>query len=196
MAKDTNEIGFLDSYSANTTVVPIVINKLIEDLNTLKYSQDEIDEIVLSMDEAITNAIQETLKKHAQMGEVYDDSIDRRDITIRYTVNLDEFDATIIDHGKGLDIFNILQSIPNCKSEDYQSQIISYASESEKSKIKVRINGEEVPLRGIGAGLKIILNFMDSITIDLIDKEKVLSTSVTEHTDGTIFNMKRNRRDK
>lgn len=74
------------------------------------------------------------------------------------------------------------------------NQIISYATESEKSKIKVRLNGEEIPLRGIGAGLKVILNFMDAITIDLIDKEKILSQSVSEHTDGTIFNMKRKRR--
>ena len=58
----------------------------------------------------------------------------------------------------------------------------------------IRINGEEIPLRGIGAGLKIILSFMDSVTIDLIDKEKILTVQVTEHTDGTIFNMKRNRR--
>jgi hypothetical protein len=74
------------------------------------------------------------------------------------------------------------------------NQIISYATESEKSKIKVRLNGQEIALRGIGAGLKVILNFMDTITIDLIDKEKVLSRSVTENTDGTIFNMKRRRR--
>jgi anti-sigma regulatory factor (Ser/Thr protein kinase) len=194
MTNRTQEIGFLDSYSASTSVVPKVINRLIEDLNKIHYNQDEIDEIVLSMDEAITNAIQETMKKNKNLNEEYDESIDRRDITIRYTITGNEFDATIIDHGKGLDIFNIFQSIPDCQSQNYQNQIISYATESEKSKIKVRVNGEEVPLRGIGAGLKIILNFMDSITIDLIDKEKVLSSCVSEHTDGTIFNMKRKRR--
>ena len=34
----------------------------------------------------------------------------------------------------------------------------------------------------------------DKVTIDLIDRQKVLATSVSEHTDGTIFNMKRKRR--
>lgn len=196
MAKNIPEIGFLDSFSADTSVVPTVINKLIEDLNASNYSKEETDEIILSMDEAITNAIQETIKKRQCSGQNLDDSIDRRDITIRYTISDTEFDATIIDHGKGLDIFNIFQSVPDCKSDDYKNQIISYATESEKQKIKVRVNGQEIPLRGIGAGLKIILNFMDSITIDLIDKEKVLSTFVTQHTDGTIFNMKRKRRDR
>lgn len=187
------EIGFLDSFSAETKVVPFVIDKLLEDLHKAKFPQDEIDEIVLSMDESITNAIQETIKKNNNYFQ-FEDKAERRDITVRYTVTDNTFDATIIDHGKGLDIFNILNNVPDSKSANYENDIMSYATESEKSKIKVRINGEEVPLRGIGAGLKIILNFMDSVTIDLIDKEKIISDSVTENTDGTIFNMKRKRR--
>lgn len=192
MGTETDDIGFLESYAADTAVVPAVIEHLIDDLLKARYNQDEIDEIVLSMDEAITNAIQVTMQKNRT--EESGEDAERRDITVRYTVGTGEFDATIIDHGKGLDIFNILHSIPDQNSDDYLDQIISYATESEKSKIIVRVNGKEVPLRGIGAGLKIILNFMDAITIDLIDKEKILSTAVSEHTDGTIFNMKRNRR--
>jgi hypothetical protein len=71
---------------------------------------------------------------------------------------------------------------------------LSYATESEKSKLSVKINGEEVPLRGIGAGLKIILSFMDSVSIEYIDKKKIISSDVSEYTDGTIFNIKRKRR--
>lgn len=188
-----HEIDFLNSYSANTSVVPEVIERLIADLKNSDYIQDEIDEIVLSLDEALTNAIQETMKTNQGI-QSRSESDDRRDITVRYTVTDKLFDATIIDHGKGLDIFNILNSTPQAGTTNYVNQIISYATESEKSKLKVRLNGQEIPLRGIGAGLKIILNFMDSVTIDLIDKEKILSRSISEHTDGTIFNMKRKRR--
>jgi anti-sigma regulatory factor (Ser/Thr protein kinase) len=194
MTNNRNDIDFLNSYAADTAVVPEVIEHLITDFKKTRYLQEEIDEIVLSMDEAITNAIQETMKtnlKHRGHAETDDD---RRDITIRYTISNDLFDATIIDHGKGLDIFNILQAIPRAGTITYMNQIISYATESEKNKITVRLNGQEIPLRGIGAGLKIILYFMDAVTIDLIDKETILSQSVTEHTDGTIFNMKRKRR--
>jgi anti-sigma regulatory factor (Ser/Thr protein kinase) len=190
MEKVDKDIGFLDSFAADTAIVPEVISKLIIDLNEAAYPQDEIDEIVLSMDEASTNAVQETINKNSSKESLSD----RREITIRYTVGKKEFDATIIDHGKGLDLFNIMNTVPDNKSNEYHQQIISYASESERKKIKVRVNNIEIPLKGIGAGLKIILNFMDSVTIDLIDKEKVLSPSVSEHTDGTIFNMKRNRR--
>ncbi|MBN2161037.1 MAG: ATP-binding protein [Spirochaetes bacterium] len=189
----SHEIDFLNSYSATTSVVPEVIEHLIADLKHSDYIQDEIDEIVLSLDEALTNAIQETMKTNQGIHN-RNETDDRRDITVRYTVTDNLFDATIIDHGKGLDIFNILDSTPQAGATNYVNQIISYATESEKSKIKVRLNGQEIPLRGIGAGLKIILNFMDLVTIDLIDKEKILSRSISEHTDGTIFNMKRKRR--
>jgi anti-sigma regulatory factor (Ser/Thr protein kinase) len=191
--KSNQHIDFLNSYSANTSVVPEVIERLIFDLRRTSYKQDEIDEIVLSMDEAVTNAIQETIKTNEKTLRKAGPE-DLRDITVRYTITSEIFDATIIDHGKGFDIFNILNSMPRAGSKNYINQIISYASESEKSKLKVRLNGRDIPLRGIGAGLKIILNFMDAVTIDMIDKETVLSSSVTEHTDGTIFNMKRKKR--
>jgi anti-sigma regulatory factor (Ser/Thr protein kinase) len=194
MNSNTSDIDFLNSYSARTAVVPEVIERLILDLRKIEYTQDEIDEIVLSMDEAITNAVQETMRVNQALNRRVVSDDDRRDITVRYTVSGEIFDATIIDHGKGLDIFNILNTTPQPGTAAYMNQIISYATESEKRKIKVRLNGQEIPLRGIGAGLKVILCFMDAITIDLIDKEKILSQSVSEHTDGTIFNMKRKKR--
>ncbi len=190
MTTNGHEIGFLDSYTADTSIIPRVIDKLISDLKKAGYPQEDIDEIVLSMDESVTNAVQETINKNKSRTQGHK----TRDITIRYTINASEFDATIIDHGKGLDLFNVLHSVPDRESKFYHDQIIIYATESERSKIKIRINGEEVPLKGIGAGLKIILHFMDAVTIDLIDKEKVLSSSVSEHTDGTILNMKRKKR--
>ena len=186
---------FLDSFCADTSVVPRVIDKLLSDLKSISCPEDEINEIVLSMDEAVTNAIQETIKKKKislDAGALINEN--DRNITIGYTINRDEFEATIIDHGKGLDIFDILSTVPDNTSESYRDEIINYATESEKSKIKVRVNGREIPLRGIGAGLKIILRFMDDVSIDLIDREKVIASSVSEFTDGTIFKMKRRRR--
>jgi len=192
---NTSVMKFLDSFCADTSVVPRVIDKLLSDLKSISCPEDEINEIVLSMDEAVTNAIQETIKKKKislDAGALINEN--DRNITIGYTINRDEFEATIIDHGKGLDIFDILSTVPDNTSESYRDEIINYATESEKSKIKVRVNGREIPLRGIGAGLKIILRFMDDVSIDLIDREKVIASSVSEFTDGTIFKMKRRRR--
>ncbi len=192
VSKKKKVINFLDSYQADTSVVPEIINHLINSLKELDYHVDEIDEIVLSMDEAITNAVQETIRKQECLPR--SDYEKRRAITIRYMIDDEGFDATIIDHGKGLNVNSLKGLIPDSKSKDYHSQIIRYASDAERKKLKVRLNGKEITLKGIGAGLKIILAFMDSVTIDLIDKEKVLSTSVTDFTDGTILNLKRTRR--
>ena len=193
MSNTSNQTNFLNSYPASTAIVPEIIEKLIIDLKKYEYIQNEIDEIVLSFDEAVTNAVQSTIEINHNNRSAYK-AAGARNITVRYTITQESFEATIIDHGTGLDIFNILNSTPQSGSNNYINQIISYASESEKTKIKVRLNGREIPLRGIGAGLKIILNFMDAVTIDLIDKQHIIAQSVTEHTDGTIFNMKRTRK--
>lgn len=187
---ESHTVGFLDSFSADTSIVPQIISRLIEDLQSLDYPREEIDEIVISMDESITNAVQETIHKNRDIRE----NPERRDITVRYTVSEREFNATIIDHGRGLDLFNILKNVPSRASESYHDDVMTYATQSEKNKLLVRLNGREIPLKGIGSGLKIILKFMDSITIDFIDKKKVLSNSVTEDTDGTIFNIRRAKR--
>jgi anti-sigma regulatory factor (Ser/Thr protein kinase) len=184
------EIGFLDSFTASTSIVPEVIDRLMIDLIKMEYPQEEIDEIILSMDESITNAVQVTMNCNDKSCNVPE----KRSITIRYTVSDEEFDATIIDHGTGLDFIKILSTTPDIHSRNYHDQIISYATDSEKSKLSIKVNGEIVPLRGIGAGLKIILSFMDSVSIEYIDKKTIIASNVTDSTDGTIFNIKRKRR--
>lgn len=191
MPANNCEIHFLDSYKADTKVVPFVIDQLITNLKSCEYPKEDIDEIVLSMDEAITNAVQETI--HEQQISIEHENL-QREITIRYHISADDFDATIIDHGRGLDIDKMMKTIPNSQSSDYHKQVYDYVKNVETNKLKVRLNGKEITLNGIGAGLKIILTFMDHLSIDLIDKKEILSSSVTNFTDGTILNMNRKRR--
>ncbi len=189
---DNPEINFLDSYQADTSMISEVITRLIRDLEEMSYPRIEIDEIVISMDEALTNAVQETLRRKNGVPDT--DYEINREIAVRYKITPDEYDATVIDHGRGLDILNLMSIIPDTSSPDYYDQIVKYVTESEKKKLRLTIDGKEISFKGVGAGLKIMLAFMDSISIDLIDKEKVLADSVTEYTDGTILNMKRKRR--
>jgi anti-sigma regulatory factor (Ser/Thr protein kinase) len=186
-----NEISFLDSFKADTAIVPEVIDRLITDLKKSSYPQEEVEEIILSMDEAITNAVQETINT---LKKEYEFSSQNREITVRYTISQRGFDATVIDHGKGLDINKIVQKIPDSSSSLYHEQIFDYIKKAEIRNLQIRLNGSEIKLNGIGAGLKIILSFMDTVSIDLIDKKSVLAESVTEFTDGTILNMRRIRR--
>ncbi len=143
------------------------------------------------MDEALTNAIQETIRKENNLNIAYDP--DMREITVMYIVSKDEFEAVIIDHGKGFDFNESLRKTPDKASLDYFEQITRYSSEKE-SGLHIRVNGRQISLKGIGAGLKIMCAFMDSINIDLIDKEKIVSDTVSPVTDGTILSMHRKRR--
>lgn len=183
---------FLDSFKAETATVPVVIDLLIQDLKSIGYPQPDIDEIVLSMDEALTNAIQETIRKEENI--FYHTDSEHREITVSYIITSELFDTTIIDHGKGLDLLKSQKETPSSESVDYFNQLFNYSLNGKITGLKVRLNGQEIVLKGIGAGLKIMTAFMDSITIDLIDKEKFISNSISDFTDGTILNMKRKRR--
>ena len=173
------------SHSLNVSLMAIIIAKW------LNLSNEEIDEIVLSMDEALTNAIQETIRKEHIYSIHY--GPETRDITVMYIITMDEFEAVIIDQGKGLDLQESIKKTPDKTSSNYFDQIAKYSSKAEKG-LSVRVNGQQISLKGIGAGLKIMCAFMDSITIDLIDKEKMISDTVSKVTDGTILSMHRKRR--
>lgn len=195
MEKD-KEIAFIGSFAANTSIVAEVIDELTRDLLKMKYPKDEIHEIVISMDESISNAVKATIENINKASK-------KLHITIRYTISDTEFDATIIDHGTGLDFIKILNATPDSKSDDYHNQVMSYAAgtdtsndtaDAETFRSTLTINNENVSLKGIGAGLKIILSYMDSVFIEYIDKKEIIASNLSESTDGTIFNMKRKRR--
>jgi len=186
MAED-KEITFLGSFAACTSIISEIVDRLIQDLSKMEYSKEEIDEIAISMDESVTNAVQATMENTKENSK-------KLYITIRYAVSETEFDATVIDHGTGFDLHKTLNSTPDNKSADYYNQIMTYAAHTEKSKSILKINNKNVALKGVGAGLKIILNFMDSVSIEYFDKEEMIASKVSNSTDGTIFKMKRKRR--
>ena len=187
MIKD-KEIAFLGSFIANTSIISEIIDRVTEDLSKMEYAKSEIDEIIISMDESITNAVQATIQKNPNkfLKNLY--------ITIRYVISETEFNATIIDHGTGLDLTKSLGTTPDIKSDNYYNQVMTYSKSTKKSKSFLKIKKKNITLKGIGAGLKIILNFMDSVSIEYFDKKEIIASEVSESTDGTIFKMRRKRR--
>ncbi|HSV98375.1 MAG TPA: ATP-binding protein [Spirochaetota bacterium] len=185
-------IQHIDSYPADSLIVRRVISVLCDDLRSIHCPQEEIDEIIISMDEALTNAIQETIRTQEGIPVAHADLI--RAITVRYLLDDEHFEATIIDHGGGFDPVKSFHDSPSRHAEDYFGQLVRYIDKSESGKLRVTVNERELSLKGIGAGLKILLAFMDRITIDFIDRKDVISDSVTEFTDGTILTISRKRR--
>ncbi len=185
-------IQHIDSYPADSSIVPRVISALYDDLRSIGFPHDEIDEIVISMDEALTNAIQETIRKQENIPAVNPGRI--RAIIVRYLLDEEHFEGTVIDHGGGFDLVKSFHDAPSRHAEDYFGQLVRYIDKSESGRLRVTVNGRDISLKGIGAGLKILLAFMDSIRIDLMDSKDIISDSVTEFTDGTILTISRKRR--
>lgn len=192
--KDT--IIFRDSFEADTRILAYLIDKLFEDLNHAGYPEEESHEIVVAVDEAITNAILETIKA---TGEVVDEltvpphAAKAKSVAVRWEITPTEFYATIIDHGTGLDLSTVQQQIPQVNRDDYLHEVGEYQNQCN---LTIRVNGERIELKRLGAGLKIMSTFMDAIFIDLIDAEKTVSNQVKAGiTTGTILNLYRKRRD-
>lgn len=191
MGKRRSEIQFIDSFRADTAIVGEIMKSLETDLKSMKYPRSEIDEILVAADEAVTNAIQGTLRKRKAGTRGRSAG---REITVRYHVTDEGFDATIIDHGGGLDMYRCLKEIPDATSADYHRQVMDYTASKARTRKKLVTDGREMPSGGVGAGLKILLSFMDSVEIALIDRRDIVGSSVTGHTDGTILNIRRRRR--
>ena len=187
-------IVFHDSFEADTKVLSFIIDKLFKDLDRAGYGEEEAQEIVVAVDEAITNAVLETIKC---TGEVEEDlsitfKMDKvKAIAVRWEISDDNFYATIIDHGSGLDLKEVEAHLPEASGQDYLNQV---GEHQQKGNIRLRLNGEEIELKRLGAGLKIMASFMDTILIDLIDAKKSVSDKVTRSTLGTILNLYRARR--
>jgi anti-sigma regulatory factor (Ser/Thr protein kinase) len=181
------EISFYRNFIADTSIVGEIGKELTDDLLKMEYQEEETGEIVLAMDECIANAVKATIENtNKNSKKLY--------ITVRYGISETEFDATIIDNGAGLEFIKTLNITPDSKSDDYHNQVTNYAANIEKTGSTLKMNNQPVSLKGVGAGLKIILSFMDSVFIEYIDKKEVIASNVSESTDGTIISMKRKRR--
>lgn len=187
-------IVFHDSFEADTRILSYLIDHLFQDLEKAGYNEEEAHEIVVAVDEAITNAILETIKA---TGEVEDDltiafdSSKVKSIAVKWEITPNEFYATVIDHGSGLDLATIQETVPRVDRQDYLGQVDSYQNQCN---LHLRLNGEEIEIKRLGAGLKIMTSFMDAIFIDLIDAKKSLSQKVKHSTTGTILNLYRRRK--
>lgn len=190
----TDAIIYHDCFIADTKVLAVVIDKLFNDLGQAGYEEEETQEIVVAVDEAITNAVLETIKV---TGDVVEDlsssfSIDQvKSIAVCWEITDKDFHATVLDHGSGLDLHAVEEQLPEASHQDYLTQVSEH---QKKGNIRLRLNGEEIELKRLGAGLKIMASFMDSILIDLIDAKGAVSDKVGSTTLGTILNLYRARR--
>ena len=187
-------ITFHESFEADTRILAFLIDRLFEDLARGHYQEEEAQEIVVAVDEAITNAVLETIKTTGEVLDNFTVSLRKttpKMIAVNWEISGSDFTATVIDHGSGLDLNEVQQRTPQAGSGDYLNQVDDY---QHKCNLRMRVNGENVELKRLGAGLKIMATFMDDIFIDLIDSCEVVSSTVSHCTTGTILTLHRRRR--
>lgn len=191
---DPKIITFHESFEADTRILSELIDRLFDDLSRAGYSEEDSQEIVVAMDEAVTNAVLETIKA---TGEILDDFSATftkgpvKIIAVKWEITPDSFTGTVIDHGAGLDLGEVQLRTPQTGTDNYLDQVGEY---QHKCNLSMRVNGQDIEIKRLGAGLKIMATFMDDIFIDLIDSCKTVSSTVSHHTTGTILNLHRNRR--
>lgn len=186
-----SQIRYIRSFGPETKYVPMVIADLESDLAKSKFESDDLMEIVMAVDEALTNAILETARSKGDFITKIKEAL-RLDnsLTVSWAIDEEKFSFTVIDQGEGLDLDIMIGKVPAPGDEDYFEKVKSY---SQKDQLVLRINGKPVEVKRFGAGLKIILSFMDKITIDYIDKEAIVTKKISGATQGTILTMVRYR---
>lgn len=187
MKPNGKNISYLRSINPETRFVPEVIKDLDNDLKSSSFSEDDILEIILASDEALTNAILESAKAIDRKDKKAKETLlSEYDITVSWTISQERFSFTVVDQGGGFDLGYMLERLPSPNRKNYLEEVNKY---QKKNNLTLRINGEPTEVKRFGAGLKIIMSFMDKITIDYINKDQVISKELSQKTQGTILNM-------
>ena len=186
-----SQIRYIRSFGPETKFVPAVIEELERDLQKADFTMDDAMEIVMAVDEALTNAILETARsKDNFLSKIKEALRLDNSVTVSWAIDQDKFSFTVIDQGEGLDLGIMIGKVPVPGDVDYFEKVKNY---EKKDQLVLRINGKPVEVKRFGAGLKIILSFMDKITIDYIDKEAIVTKQLSGATQGTILTMIRYR---
>lgn len=184
-------IRYIRSFGPETKFVPQVIGDLEADLDKAGFSFEDRMEVVMAVDEAMTNAILETARsKNSFITKIKEAFRLENSVTVSWSIDVDKFSFTVIDQGEGLDLEIMIGKTPAPGDKDYFDKVKHY---EQKDQLVLRINGKPVEVKRFGAGLKIILSFMDRITIDYIDKEAIVTKKLSGATQGTILSMIRYR---
>ncbi|MDR2734657.1 MAG: ATP-binding protein [Spirochaetota bacterium] len=186
-------IRFYDCFAADTNRLGFIIDRLYSDLAQAGYCDEEKNEIVTALDEAITNAIFETIREVGGIQTFCPNArIEKspKAIVVSWKITPDDFSVSIADYGSGLDLNKQRDRIPKTDAADYLSQVQKYQQDCNLS---ITVNGQAVELQRLGVGLKIITNLMDHTHITLFDQNDALPAPDSTAA-GTILALHRARR--
>ncbi|MBK8398142.1 MAG: ATP-binding protein [Leptospiraceae bacterium] len=150
-------------------------------LSQHSFKEDDISQIVLAADEALTNSISANVSNHSE-----------ETIICRWRIENSKFTLLILDYGRGLKISETV-------SEDYQpaprnldNYLESIKEHQSESPGKLPYGGIEKPHKNMGKGLKIIRSLMDTVKILYHNNETITDNPLDNKINGSIVELQFN----
>ncbi len=139
------------------------------------FNEQDIYNIQLACDEALTNSITANIKNHC-----------RETIICRWRVEGLKIIIYIVDYGSGINVKEDSQGNKNRELHSFLQHIVDY---QKKNSICLPHSGVERIHKNTGCGLKIIRSLMDTVKILYHYQGKVSDTTFNSETDGSILEL-------
>lgn len=145
-------------------------------LETHKFTKEDIFQITLACDEALTNSITANISQNSE-----------ETIICKWRIQNMKFSLLILDYGKGFKMSETTMSNPTPTNlEDYTKQISDYQKQVDR---KLPYDGIEKSHKNMGKGLKIIHSLMDTVKISFHSNAEILDTPDVSKINGAILEI-------
>lgn len=159
--------------------VKIFRKSLCESLRKHGFQEEDIIQIELACDEALTNSISANVSNNSD-----------ETIICRWVIKDLKITVYILDYGSGLKIDSPDTSFTSANtSSDIQSYLQDIKNYQESKKNILPYKGIKVGHKNIGKGLKIIYSLMDSVKILFHSNGVVLDNPNAENINGSIVEL-------
>jgi anti-sigma regulatory factor (Ser/Thr protein kinase) len=144
------------------------------------FGEDDISQIVLAADEALTNSITANVTNHSE-----------ETIICRWRIVNAKFTLLILDYGRGL-------KVSESYSDDYESPrdlenyLGSIKQHQTSSSGQLPFGGVNKPHKNMGKGLKIIRSLMDTVKILYHSNESITDNPLDNKINGSIVELEFN----
>ncbi len=149
------------------------------------FGEDDISQIVLAADEALTNSITANVSNHSE-----------ETIICRWRIENSKFTLLILDYGRGLKISETVSDNYEPAPRNLDNYLGDIKQHQSDSPGKLPFGGVEKPHKNMGKGLKIIRSLMDTVKILYHNNETITDNPLDNKINGSIVELQFNAENK
>jgi len=154
-------------------------------LSQNSFGEDDISQIVLAADEALTNSITANVSNHSE-----------ETIICRWRIENSKFTLLILDYGRGLKISETVSDNYEPAPRNLDNYLGDIKQHQSDSPGKLPFGGVEKPHKNMGKGLKIIRSLMDTVKILYHNNETITDNPLDNKINGSIVELQFNAENK